>query len=102
MSMTEAQKVKARKRLPSADPWKPTSVARQEVHAIKALFAGKATEHQQIMATALIYRMTGVEDLETRPDERASVFAGGKRFIGTQILMMVRMSPEFIETLDDL
>lgn len=45
-------------------------------------------------------RLTGVRDLEFRPDERASTFASGKRFVGLQLVKPLTLPASVIDKLD--
>jgi hypothetical protein len=76
-----------------AAPWTPNEPTLPEIHAIKALVQGKASDHQQGLVVEWIARATGVTELEFRPGpdgDRASAFAGGKRFIGLQFFQTAK------------
>lgn len=81
---------------------KPADYDRDTVYAIRALYEGKASEGQQQKALRWILdEVCRVRDLETRfgPDgDRQTVFAGGRRFVGQQILKM--LDPLVIKALD--
>lgn len=66
---------------------------REVIYAIRALAEGKASEGQQKLAWGWILdEACRVRDLETRfgPDgDRATVFSGGRRFVGQQLLKML-------------
>ena len=84
---------------PAKDPWTPIVPTQREANAIKSLAAGNANDVQQGEVLAFIFRLTGIKDLEFRPDERASVFASGKRFVGLQIAKTINLSSEAIKQL---
>ena len=70
-------------------PWEPTPALPVEIASIKALMAGKASEHQQGVFIEWLKRASGVGELEFRPDsERASAFASGKRFVAMQFFSL--------------
>jgi hypothetical protein len=88
---TKQTRVKAATNL--TDPWQPIEPTLAEVHAIKALVAGKATEHQQSLVVEWIAKATAVTSLEFRPGpdgDRASAFAAGKRFVGLQFFQLAK------------
>lgn len=75
-------------------------MSKGEAYAVKALAAGTANEGQQRVAWDFIMRLTGIRDLEFRPDERASIFASGKRFVGLQLVKPVSLPANIIDKLD--
>jgi hypothetical protein len=85
---------------PSALPWEPPALSKADAYAVKALAAGNANEGQQKTAWDFIMRLTGVRDLEFRPDERASTFASGKRFVGLQLVKPLTLPASVIDKLD--
>jgi hypothetical protein len=93
-------RVAARPIGPSVLPWEPPALSKSEAYAIKAFASGTANEGQQKTAWDFIMRLTGVRDLEFRPDERASVFASGKRFVGLQLVKPLTLSANIIDKLD--
>lgn len=76
-------------------PWSSVAVDDDDINAIKALAAGKASEGQQKRALDLIiYRIAGTYDLSFRPGldgERATCFAEGKRHVGNQIVRLTKL-----------
>ena len=83
--------------LPKAMPWLPPDYDDAVLYAWRALFDGKATEHQQKMAVGHLMYITGAseefQDLSFRPGEegrRATDFAEGKRFVGIQVRKYLR------------
>lgn len=63
------------------------SIDRQEAAAVKALFQGQATEHQQVLAlSVIIKKLSRAYDLTYVPgafDE--SAFLAGRGFVGQQL-----------------
>lgn len=100
--MSEAPAPKTRRKSigPSALPWDPPVLSKAEAYAIKSLAAGTANDAQQRTAWEYIMRLTGVRDLEFRPDERASTFASGKRFVGLQLVKPLTLPASIIDKLD--
>jgi hypothetical protein len=73
---------------------------------MNALAAGIASDIQQRKALAFIVNnICATEDMEFRPEEfggdRASAFAGGKRFVGNQIRKWLFATGEMIEALPE-
>ena len=100
--MIEAPKrPRARKAIgPSKDPWVPPEMSKAEAYAIKAFAQGKANEGQQETVWQFLMRVTGIQDLEFRPDERASTFASGKRFVGLMLAKPLGLNAKTIDQLD--
>ena len=104
-----AQKPRSNKiktQLPQAQPWFPVEPTQVQARAIKAMATGEASEVQQKIAMAFIVnKLCAVEDMEFRPEEfggdRASCFAGGKRFVGNQIRKWLFATGEMIEALGE-
>lgn len=100
--MRGAKPVKRSRELdPVMNPWVPTVPTKSEVAAVKALFVGNANAAQQGFIINYLMRMTGARDLETRPDERASTFAGGKRFVGLQFVRTSQLTSESVKGLPE-
>ena len=76
-------------------PHLPVPYGKPEVAAIKALEAGNATPEMQRRALKwIIETVAGYYDLSFRPGEdgrRETDFAEGKRFVGAQIVKMVKL-----------
>ena len=99
--MIEPVKRKARTLGPAREPWSPYIPTKSEAFAVRALVSGKADEEQQRVFMAFFNRLSGVGDLEFRPEsDRASAFASGKRFVGMQLHRIANLSSEYIKTLD--
>lgn len=91
-----------KRQLPADDPRAPATYNKRIVYAVKALVAGNANDEQQKIALNwIINNCCGAYDLEFRADDRSSAFAGGKRFVGLQIIKLVNMTGRVIETLED-
>ena len=80
----------------SSDPRMPAAWDAPLAYAIKAIYEGRASDHQQKMFAAFLERLCGIHDLEFRVDERMSAFASGKRFVGLQIRKLATMHPEIL------
>ena len=78
--------------LPNSCPWKPCEYTVAQAAAIRAVSAGTASEDQQRSAMKYIVEtLCGTYDLEFRPGgdgARESAFAGGRRFVGLQIVKL--------------
>lgn len=67
--------------------WEPSDAA-----ALQALERGEADASQQKRALSwVIHSACGTYDLEYRPDERDHAFCSGKRFVGLEIVKMLRL-----------
>lgn len=70
----------------------------QDIFALQAVQKGKASEGQQQRALDFILRLTEHEKMTFYPGgddgRRASDFAEGKRFIGSQIVRVLKMRPD--------
>jgi hypothetical protein len=78
----------------------------QKVVQLQALARGEATDIQQVeILEYLITAVCATYDLSFRPDEmggqRASDFAEGKRFIGLQLVAMLKLKPSSLVEGDD-
>lgn len=83
---------------------KPPKVVQQDVMlpatwevadaaALQALIRGDASEHQQQRAVNwIIYNAAGTYDLEYRTEPRDHAFASGRRFVGLQIVKMLKLN----------
>ncbi len=79
---------------PTPRPWHPADYDEADTGAIKALMAGNANAAQQQRALAwIINTLCGTYDLSYRSDsERDTVFAEGKRFVGSQIVKQTKLT----------
>lgn len=87
-------------------PWVPAKIRKDEARAIQAVGRGEGSDIQQKKAiSVIISRICAADDMEFRPDdkggERATVFAGGKRFAGEQIRKWVFATGTMIEDCPD-
>lgn len=99
--MEQPKVVRRRGRIPKAaraEPHMPPEWDPEDGFAIQALLMGRASEAQQKRAMSfIVHNICGSGDLEYRPPEfdpdgRASAFAGGKRFVGLQILKFAQLN----------
>jgi hypothetical protein len=91
------QPATARKRKPSGiEPWTPPEYDDLTVIAIKAVANGTASDDQQRRAMRFIVeQVCATYDLSFRPGglegARATDFAEGRRFTGTQIVKLINL-----------
>jgi hypothetical protein len=74
-------------------PWDPPLTEMAEVNAIKALYAGAATEDQQRLVCAWLLKASGANTMTFRPGvdgDRATAFAEGKRHVGRMFFDLAR------------
>lgn len=73
-------------------PYEPAGYAIPDVAAIQALARGDASKEQQQRALNwIIYNAARAYDLDYRPDSRDHAFASGKRFVGLQLVTMLKI-----------
>jgi len=77
-------------------PWRPAGYEDADIAAWQAIARGAATPDQQKRAlTWLIEKAAGTYDLSFRPGpqegERDTVFAEGRRFVGLQIVKLLKL-----------
>lgn len=84
----------ARKQPPPGAPWAPPGYEIADIGALQALARGDASEHQQKRALAYVVNtLCGTYDLSYRPDsERDTAFAEGRRFVGLQVVKLLKLS----------
>lgn len=64
-----------------------------DVAAVQALEKGTATPEQQRRALAwMVNNACGTYDLEYRTDQRDHAFASGRRFVGLQVVKMLKIN----------
>lgn len=82
------------KRTPKApEVFEPAKWEVADASALQALVRGDATEHQQQRAINwIIYNAAGTYDLEYRTEPRDHAFASGRRFVGLQVLKMLKLN----------
>lgn len=75
-------------------PWHPPAWEIADAGAIQALARGEATAEQQVRAlTYITVNLCGVYEMEFHPlDDRTSAFAGGRRFVGLQIVKLSKLA----------
>lgn len=81
----------------SSLPWSPADYESQHVRALQALAKGTCEEHQQIeILDWIINHACDTYGMSFRPDElggaRGTDFAEGKRFVGQQIVKMLKLN----------
>lgn len=84
-------------------PYLPAGYELADVRALKALERGDATSEQQQRALLwLIHSAALTHDIEYRPDSRDHAFASGRRFVGLQIIKLLRIDlAKLKETAED-
>lgn len=86
---------------PELRPWFPYKWERQlsAVYALKALQTGEATkDQQQVALDFLIKNLCGTYEMTYMPDsQRDSDFAEGKRWVGNQMIKLLKLTGEEID-----
>ena len=78
---------------PERRPWHPVSWEKPEIAAVQALERGDANPEQQRTALNWIIMVAAGTYEETYyPDARDSDFAQGRRFVGLQIVKMLKLA----------
>ena len=73
-------------------PYRPAQYELADVAALKALERGDATTEQQQRALLwLVHCAALTHDIEYRPDSRDHAFASGRRFVGLQIIKLLKI-----------
>lgn len=81
------------KKAVAPDPFLPPDWAPADAAAIQALAEGKATpEQQQRALNWVIYQGAGTYELEYRTDSRDHAFASGRRFVGLQLVKLIKVN----------
>lgn len=81
--------------LPNSQPWVPPAWEKPDAAAFQALARGDCSPDQQRRALKfLIENLCGTYDLSFRPDDRATVFAEGRRFVGLQVVKLLNINLE--------
>lgn len=80
-------------------PWLPVKYLKRHAAAIQAVARGDASEHQQrIFTEYLVNDLCGTYDLSFRPDStRDSDFAEGRRFVGLQLVKLMKINLSIIK-----
>lgn len=89
---------------PSAGaPYVPPAADLPTIHAWKALARGDASEDQQKRAIDwLVNVCAGTYDMSFRPGfdgDRNTTFAEGRRFVGSQVVKLINMPSEIMESM---
>lgn len=86
-------------------PWKPAPFEPEDASAIQALERGNATSGQQKRALAwLINKACATYDLSYRPGDegrRDTDFAEGRRFVGLQLVKLLKIKIGLLTTRGD-
>lgn len=79
--------------------WHPAPYAKADVAALQALQAGNANEGQQKRALRwIIENAAATYDMSYRPESaRDTDFAEGRRFVGNQIVKLLKISISIIK-----
>jgi len=81
------------KKLPDSCAYKPVDVEITMAATCQALMRGDATPDQQRKVLPwIVDQVCRAHDLEWRPDERECSFAGGRRFVGLQLMKFIKVS----------
>lgn len=73
--------------------YEPAKWELADASALQALVRGDANEHQQQRALNwIIYNAAGTYDLEYRTESRDHAFSSGRRFVGLQIVKMLKLN----------
>lgn len=87
--------MKKEPRIDDHAPWKPPLYEPGDASALQALASGTAEPYQQKRALEWIVAAAGTYDLSFRPGpggERDTAFAEGKRFLGLQIVKLLKIN----------
>jgi hypothetical protein len=80
------------------DVFLPVKYDIADVAALQAVMAGTATEQQQQRAMGwIIYNACGTYELEYRTHERDHAFASGRRFVGLQLVKMLKLNKAILK-----
>jgi len=81
------------KKTVAPDPWFPPEWDIADAAAIQALDAGTATPEQQQRALSwIVHGAAGTYDLEYRTEPRDHAFASGRRFVGLQLVKLIKIN----------
>ncbi len=80
--------------LPHKDPLERPDYTEAEIQALRAFHRGEADARQQRLALDYLIRAAGTYDGSYRPgDPHGTAFAEGKRWVGTNLIWMLRVAP---------
>lgn len=84
-------------------PWAPVTFSLPDAYALQALERGEATPEQQKTAIQFIVNsVCATYDMSYRHDShRDSDFAEGKRFVGLQIVRLIKTNMAIYKTPDE-
>lgn len=83
------------------DVFLPPKYDLADVAALQAVMAGEATEDQQRRAmTWIIYEACGTYEFDYRTEPRDHAFASGRRFVGLQIVKMLKLNKAALKEKD--
>lgn len=75
-------------------PFTPAVYELPDITSLQALQDGRADAEQQKRALAwIINNACGTYDLEYRTDPRDHAFTSGRRFVGLQLVKMLKLNP---------
>ena len=81
--------------MPSAHPWVPPVWEKPDAAAFQALARGDCPPHlQQRALKFLIEDLCGTYDMSFRTEDRSTVFAEGRRFVGLQVVKLLNLNLE--------
>lgn len=79
-------------------PWAPPAYELSDATSLQALARGDASEDQQRRALKwIIENAAGTYDLEYRKDARDHAFVSGRRFVGLQIVKMLKLNTSVLK-----
>lgn len=81
-----------------SNPWQEPEYTKADVIAIQHVVLGSGSEaHQKRVIDLIINKIANSYDLSFRPDdmggERATAFAEGKRYVGLQLIKLIKADP---------
>lgn len=81
---------------PKVHPWQPPDWEKADAYAFQALARGDCPPHlQQRALKFVIEQLAGTYDQSFRPEsERATAFAEGRRFVGLQLVKLLKVNLE--------
>jgi len=73
-------------------PYEPPKFEPADASAFQALRRGDASEAQQKRALEWFITASGTHDLDYRKDPRDHAFVSGRRFMGLQVIKMLKLN----------
>ena len=88
---------------PAGAPWGPVKYEPKDIGALQALYRGEADDRLQKYALKfIIEEICKTYDMSYRPEsERDTVFAEGKRYVGLQIVKLLKINPQLLKRKDN-